>query len=403
PDRINLLFERFISRERNEPPDIDIDFEHERREEVIQYIYRKYGRHRAALTASLITYRTRSAVRDVGKVFELSPGTIQALIKLLTRSESSTITAQQIRQRGLDPQDPVIRHTIDLAQEILGFPRHLSQHVGGFMISEQPLSEIVPIENAAMPERTVIEWDKDDIEQMGMLKIDVLGLGMLTAIKKALAMINEHRSGKPPLELHNIPAEDSKVYDMICRADTLGVFQIESRAQMSMLPRLKPRCYYDLVIEVAIVRPGPIRGGMVHPFLRRRCGEESVSYPSKAVEKILAPTLGVPIFQEQVMELAVAAAGFTPGEADNLRRAMAGWKSKTNLLARFKERLLEGMRQNGYSPLFAGQIFEQIKGFGEYGFPQSHAASFALLVYVSAWLKLHYPAAFAAALINSQP
>jgi error-prone DNA polymerase len=403
PDRINLLFERFISKERNEPPDIDIDFEHERREEVLQYVYTKYGRHRAALTAALITYRTRSAVRDAGKVFGLPLETIERIIKLLTRTEESTINTLDLEKRGLNPEDTDVLRTIDLARQLLGFPRHLSQHVGGFIISERPLNEIVPIENAAMPERTVIEWDKDDIESMGMLKIDLLGLGMLTAIRKAFALVNKRSPMQPPLMLYNIPAEDPQVYQMVCRADTIGVFQIESRAQMSMLPRLKPRCYYDLVIEVAIIRPGPIQGGMVHPFLQRRSGKETVSYPSPQVEKILAPTLGVPIFQEQVMELAVVAAGFTPGEADQLRRAMASWKKKANLISGFREHLLKGMRSNGYSREFAEQIFQQINGFGEYGFPQSHAASFALLVYISAWLKRYHPAAFAAALINSQP
>lgn len=408
PDKINLLFERFISKERNEPPDIDIDFEHERREEVIQYIYQKYGRHRAALTAAVITYRTRSAVRDVGKVFGLSEDSVEKIIKLLTRNDKEHISSDDIRSRNLNPEDRRIFHTIQLASILHGFPRHLTQHVGGFIISESPLSEIVPIENAAMENRTVIEWDKDDIEALGMLKIDILALGMLTMIRKAFRIINERlphskRIPQHMLMLHSIPPEDPKVYDMICRADTIGVFQIESRAQQSMLPRLRPRCFYDLVIEVAIVRPGPIQGGMVHPFLKRRSGKEAPSYPNEAVKKILAPTLGVPIFQEQVMELAVTAAGFSPGEADQIRRALGSWKKDKNAMAAFGKRLVGGMRNNGYSPAYAKRIYEQIKGFSEYGFPQSHAASFALLVYVSAWLKHHHHAAFTTALLNSQP
>ena len=399
PDRVSLLFERFISKERNEPPDIDIDFEHERREEVIQYIYNKYGRDRAALVAEVISYRTRSAVRDVGKALGLSLDTVELLVKVFTRTEDKLITPEVLTRFGLNPEDPAIKNTITLSNTIYGFPRHLSQHVGGFVISEGPLSEMVPIENAAMENRSVIEWDKDDVDAMGMLKIDVLGLGILTAIRKCLTIVNKNEL----LMLHSIPAEDPAVYDMLCKADSIGVFQIESRAQMSMLPRLKPRCFYDLVIEVAIVRPGPIQGGMVHPFLRRRAGEEPVSYPDERVKKVLHRTLGVPIFQEQVMELSVVAAGFSPGEADNLRRAIASWKRNKNLLATFGARIIDGMQKNGYTRAFAEQVFSQIQGFGEYGFPQSHAASFALLVYVSAWLKLHHPAAFAAAMINSQP
>lgn len=406
PAQIKLLFERFVSKERNEPPDIDIDFEHERREEVIQYIYNRFGRHRAALVAEVITYRVRSAIRDIGKVFSLPIGTVEALIRLQTRH--GKVTDDALREAQLDPDHPAIRRTLELSLEILGFPRHLSQHVGGFVVSETPLSEIVPIENAAMPERTVIEWDKDDIESMGMLKIDCLGLGMLTAIRKGFELLNAREADYPsgralPLALHTVPPEDPRVYDMICKADTIGVFQIESRAQMSMLPRLQPRCFYDLVIEVAIVRPGPIQGGMVHPYLRRRAGREPVTYPDARIAGILERTLGVPIFQEQVMELAVVAAGFTPGEADHLRRAMASWKRNKNALLAFRERLLTGMARNGYPADFAESLFEQIQGFGEYGFPQSHSASFALLVYASAWLKCHHPAAFAAALLNSQP
>jgi len=405
PDKIQLLLERFISKERNEPPDIDIDFEHERREEVIQYIYSKYGRMRAALTAEVITYRTKSAVRDVGKALGLSLDVIQAMIKMITRAGEETLSDEDFTKAGLNPHDPLILTALELSSEIHGFPRHLSQHVGGFVISNTPLCEIVPIENAAMADRTVIEWDKDDIEIMGMLKVDVLALGMLTCIRKALGLINESekRISHEELLLHNIPADDPLVYDMICRADTIGVFQIESRAQMSMLPRLRPRCFYDLVIEVAIVRPGPIQGGMVHPFLKRRNGEERITYPNPKIKKILERTLGVPIFQEQVMELCVTAAGFTPGKADNLRRALASWKRNKDAIKKLGEEIINGMLANGYSRNFAERCFNQIKGFASYGFPQSHAASFALLVYVSSWLKKHHPAAFAAGLLNSQP
>jgi error-prone DNA polymerase len=401
PDRTDLLFERFISKERDEPPDIDIDFEHERREEVIQYIYGKYGRERAALTAEVITYRGRSAVREVGKALGLSLDCVDRLARNIDWWHDGVGAPEQLREIGVNPADPTIRRLRALANEILGFPRHLSQHVGGFVITETPLCELVPIENAAMPDRTVIEWDKDDIDAMGMLKVDVLGLGMLTCIRKALEMVNGRRG--EPVQLHTVPAEDPDVYDMICAADTVGVFQIESRAQMSMLPRLRPRCFYDLVIEVAIVRPGPIQGDMVHPYLRRRNGEEPVTYPSPDVRKVLAKTLGVPLFQEQAMSLAIVAAGFSPGEADRLRRAMAAWKRRGNQIERFGRRLIDGMLARGYERSFAERCFEQIKGFSEYGFPESHAASFALLVYVSAWLKRHQPAAFAAALLNSQP
>ena len=572
PDRIDLLFERFMSKERNEPPDIDIDFEHERREEVIQYMYRKYGRDRAALTAEVITYRGRSAVRDVGKALGLSLDCVDRLAKSMDWWDNGVVHGRRLRDLGLNPDDPMLRHLAVLMRDILGFPRHLSQHVGGFVITRGPLCESVPIENAAMPERTVIEWDKDDIDAMGMLKVDVLGLGMLTCIGKCFQFVNERveaaiserhggtearrhgesqrsqkelsggiwngrdsnisrpdrlaagdgtgsrhasdieatgaeegihacpsdlarrgvdsvehcRGLRPPeheglsqapahcariaggtaytaatgdesgncsrqqshrrpvernrscaagsdsesggqtagtkeavgmhqvpsclrafvpwcLELHTIPPEDPAVYDMICAADTIGVFQIESRAQMSMLPRLKPRCYYDLVIEVAIVRPGPIQGNMVHPYLRRRNREEKVTYPSEAVKDVLGKTLGVPLFQEQAMALAMVAAGFSAGEADQLRRAMAAWKRKGDAIDRFGERLISGMIARGYEREFAERCFEQIKGFSEYGFPESHAASFALLVYVSSWLKKYFPAEFAAALINSQP
>lgn len=406
PDRVSLLFERFISKERNEPPDIDIDFEHERREEVIQYIYRKYGRERAALTAEVISYRRRSAVRDVGKALGLSLDLVDKLAKDGDWWDQGAVNATQLRALGLNPADPTLQWLARLTGEILGFPRHLSQHVGGFVITRTRLCEMVPVENAAMPDRTVIEWDKDDVDAAGMLKVDVLGLGMLTAIRKCLALVNAiptHHIGGRPIEMHTIPAEDPNTYAMIQKADTVGVFQIESRAQMSMLPRLRPRCFYDLVIEVAIVRPGPIQGDMVHPYLRRRAGEEPVTFPNDAVREVLGRTLGVPLFQEQAMQLAIVAAGFTPGQADALRRAMAAWKRKGDLIYRFGGQLIEGMLVRGYPREFAERCFEQIKGFSEYGFPESHAASFALLVYVSAWLKRHYPAHFAAAIINSQP
>lgn len=401
PDRISVLFERFISKERNEPPDIDIDFEHERREIVIQYIYRKYGRERAALTAEVITYRRRSAVRDVGKALGLSLDLVDRLAKDGDWWDDGGIQSSQLRTMGLNPQDATLQWLARLTGEILGFPRHLSQHVGGFVITRTPLCELVPVENAAMPDRTVIEWDKDDVDAAGMLKVDVLGLGMLSAIRRCLAMVNDRR--KDRLEFHTIPPEDPATYEMIQRADTVGVFQIESRAQMSMLPRLKPRCFYDLVIEVAIVRPGPIQGNMVHPYLRRRAGKEEVTFPNHAVREVLGRTLGVPLFQEQAMQLAIVAGGFSPGQADALRRAMAAWKRKGDLIYRFGSQLVDGMIERGYPREFAERCFEQIKGFSEYGFPESHAASFALLVYVSAWLKRHYPAEFAASLINSQP
>jgi error-prone DNA polymerase len=405
PSRMSMLFERFISKERNEPPDIDVDFEHERREEVIQYIYGKYGRERAALAATLICYRPRSALRDVGKALGLDLAQVDRLARGMQWWDGQRIDPERIRASGFDPGDPVIARLIALTAEILGFPRHLSQHVGGFVIARGRLDELVPIENATMPDRTVIEWDKDDLDALGLLKVDVLALGMLTAIRRAFNLVNEF-GGSPAapgeLELANVPSEDSAVYDMICRADTTGVFQIESRAQMSMLPRLRPRNFYDLVIEVAIVRPGPIQGEMVHPYLRRRSGEEAVTYPSKEVEAVLKRTLGVPIFQEQVMQLAIVAAGFSPGEADRLRRAMAAWKRKGGLEP-FQKQLIDGMRERGYEDSFAQQIFKQILGFGEYGFPESHSASFALLVYTSAWLKHYEPAAFCAALVNSQP
>ncbi len=400
PGRMEVLVERFISKERNEPPDIDVDFEHERREEVIQYIYSKYGRERAALAATIITYRPRSALRDMGKVLGLSELQISRLSRSMQWWDGQSVDDSRILEAGLDPDSPVIRRLLFLVRELIGFPRHLSQHVGGFVISNSPLYELVPVENAAMPDRTVIQWEKDDLEELGLLKVDVLGLGMLSAIRRSFDLVRDF-DGRD-LTLATVPAEDPLVYDMICDGDTMGVFQIESRAQMAMLPRLKPRSYYDLVIEVAIIRPGPIQGDMVHPYLRRRNGEEAVDYPSEEVKGVLQRTLGVPIFQEQVMQLAVVAAGFTPGEADQLRRAMAAWKRRGGL-GPFEEKLVNGMRARGYDEGFARQIFQQILGFGEYGFPESHSASFALLVYVSCWLKRHTPAAFTCALINSQP
>ena len=400
PARMQMLFERFVSKERREPPDIDVDFEHERREDVIQYIYRKYGRDRAALAATVITYRPKSALRDVGKALGLDLAQVDRLAKGLAWWDGRRVRAERLREAGFDPDNPVIQRLIVLVDIIVGFPRHLSQHVGGFVISRGPLSQLVPIENAAMAERTVIQWDKDDLDALGLLKVDVLALGMLTAIRRALDLVGQYR-GKP-LTVPDVPAEDPGVYEMVGRADTIGVFQIESRAQQSMLPRMQPKCFYDLVIEVAIVRPGPIQGGMVHPYLRRRAGIEPVTYPSEAVKEVLERTLGVPIFQEQVMQLAVVAAGFTPGEADRLRRAMAAWRRRGGLEP-FEQRLKDGMRERGYADAFADQIYRQILGFGEYGFPESHSASFALLVYVSCWLKCYEPAAFTCALLNSQP
>ena len=400
PACMEMLFERFISRERNEPPDIDVDFEHERREEVIQYLYAKYGRERAALAAAVISYRPKSAMRDVGKALGFDQEEVDRLAKSLSWWDGRKVLPERLQEFGFDPDSPQVQMLLRLVDELVGFPRHLSQHVGGFVIARGPLAELVPIENAAMAERTVIQWDKDDLDAVGLLKVDVLALGMLSAIRRALEALSALRGR--PISMADIPSEDPAVYDMIGRADTLGVFQIESRAQMSMLPRMRPRNFYDLVIEVAIVRPGPIQGGMVHPYLRRRQGLERVSYPSEAVKEVLKRTLGVPIFQEQVMQLAVVAAGFAPGEADQLRRSMAAWRRKGGL-EHFERRLIEGMRERGYEEAFARQIFRQILGFGEYGFPESHAASFALLVYVSAWLKCHEPAVFACALLNSQP
>ena len=400
PARMNMLFERFISKERNEPPDIDVDFEHQRREEVIQYLYRKYGRHRAALAATVICYRPKSALRDIGRALGLDPQQAERLSRNLAWWDDRARLPQRLSEAGFDPASPVIQRLLDLAGTLIGFPRHLSQHVGGFVIARDRLSRLAPIENAAMAERSIIQWDKDDLDALGLLKVDVLALGMLSAIRRALDLIGERRAVR--FTMSDVPPEDPAVYEMIRRADTMGVFQIESRAQMSMLPRLAPTNFYDLVIEVAIVRPGPIQGGMVHPYLRRRQGLEPVTYPSDAVREVLSRTLGVPIFQEQVMQLAVVAAGFTPGEADQLRRSMAAWRRKGGL-EHFQERLIRGMSERGYERAFAERIYQQILGFGEYGFPESHSASFALLVYVSAWIKHHEPAAFLAALLNSQP
>ena len=489
PARGNLLFERFISRERNEPPDIDVYFEHERREEVIQYIYAKYGRERAALTATVACYRAKSAIRDVGKALGLALDQVDQIATSLAWWDGFSAIGERLVERGFDPASSQIRKLLKLVSQLLGFPRHLSQHVGGFVISERPLRELVPVENAAMPERTIIQWDKDDLDTLGLLKVDVLALGMLSCIRRCIDLVNDWslrraphlekgkgkkekgtadsaspgaiwnhgcrpsvpRSGSPALcingagerdeaahtrptstatgpadssidtaasgellpvpfslspfpllALGNIPPEDPATYALLQAGDTVGVFQVESRAQMAMLPRLKPRNFYDLVIEVAIVRPGPIQGKMVHPYLRRRQGLEPVSYPSEDLRRVFERTLGVPIFQEQVMQLAIVAAGFTPGEADQLRRSMAAWKRRGGM-EHYRQRIIDGMTERGYEAGFAEQVFEQIKGFGSYGFPESHAASFALLVYASAWLKCHHPAAFAAALLNAQP
>ena len=445
PEQIDVLFERFVSKERDEAPDIDVDFEHERREEVLQYLFGKYGRERAGMTAEVISYRPRSAIRDVGKALGLSLDRVNSLAKHVDHHHDREQLAKRLAEAGLPINSPsppegergtggegrmspglvemhasgslaphpqplspfggegsslLARHLVELVTEILDFPRHLSQHVGGMVMTRGPLCELVPIENAAMPGRTVVQWDKDDLDALGILKVDCLALGMLTAIRKCFALVERHHDRR--LTLANIPQNDRRVYDMVCRADTMGVFQIESRAQMAMLPRLRPRCFYDLVIEVAIVRPGPIQGDMVHPYLRRRCGEEPVEYPDERIREVLSKTLGVPIFQEQAMRLAIVAAGFTPGEADQLRRAMGAWRRR-GVIDQFQQKLMAGMHANGYSTDFADRLFRQIRGFGEYGFPESHAASFALLVYVSAWLKHHYPAAFTAALLNSQP
>jgi len=400
PARINLLFERFISAERGEPPDIDVDFEHERREEVIQYIYNKYGRERAGLSATVVHYRSRSAIREVAKAMGLTRDVEDALANTISGRRSGAINDTHVREAGFDPNENRLGQTLRLAREITGFPRHLSQHVGGFIITRGRLDALVPITNASMENRTTIEWDKDDLDALGILKIDVLGLGMLTCIHKSFDLLSQHYGQK--LNLSNVPAEDSAVYDMLCKADSIGVFQVESRAQMSMLPRLKPREFYDLVIEVALVRPGPIQGDMVHPYLRRRSGKEVVDYPSKALRNVLSKTYGVPLFQEQAMKIAIVAAGFTPTEADGLRRAMATFR-RLGTIHTYRQKMVNGMIARGYAPEFAERCFKQVEGFGDYGFPESHAASFALLVYVSSWLKCHYPETFACALLNSQP
>ena len=400
PARMSVLFERFISKERNEPPDIDIDFEHQRREEVIQYLYQRYGRHRAALTAVVISYRPKSAIRDVGKALGFDADVLDALAANHTWWDGREVMRERLVEVGLDPDELAVQQLMQLTGQLMGFPRHMSQHPGGFVLTRGPLSRMVPIENAAMEDRTIIEWDKDDLDAMGLLKVDVLALGMLSAIRRALEFVSIRKGYV--FEMQDIPAEDPVTYDMICKADTVGVFQIESRAQMSMLPRMKPRCFYDLVIEVAIVRPGPIQGGSVHPYLERRQGKAEVTYPSEALKEALGRTLGVPIFQEQVMQISIIAAGFTPGEADGLRRAMAAWKRKGGL-DKYYSKIVDGMLARGYTREFAEDIFRQIHGFSEYGFPESHSASFALLVYASCWLKCHHPAEFLAAMLNSAP
>ncbi len=396
----DLLFERFISVDRREPPDIDVDFEHDRREEVMQYIYERYGRARAALTATVVTYRARSAIREVGKVFGLSEDALTAITSKIWHFSADSIEAEEARRAGLDPSEPRLAQAIALARDLSGFPRHLSQHTGGFVITHSRLDEVVPIANATMEARTTIEWDKDDLDALGILKIDILALGMLSCLRKGFDLLRDHYDR--PETLASLPREDPRVYAMIQKADTIGVFQIESRAQMSMLPRLKPKEFYDLVIEVAIVRPGPIQGDMVHPYLRRRQGRESVAYPSPELEAVLKKTLGVPLFQEQAMKIAIVAAGFTPSEADQLRRAMATFK-KVGTISTFFDKMVKGMVARGYEEDFATRCFKQIEGFGTYGFPESHAASFALLVYASCWMKCRYPDAFACALLNAQP
>ncbi|MDV7141144.1 error-prone DNA polymerase [Tropicimonas sp. TH_r6] len=401
PEIGTMVFERFVSEARGEPPDIDVDFEHERREEVIQHIYERYGRHRAGLCATVIHYRGKRAVREVGRAMGLSEDTVSALASQIWGWGSLKGTeAERMREIGLDPRDRRLAQTMALIQEIQGFPRHLSQHVGGFIVTKGRLDELCPVENATMEDRTVIPWDKDDIDALGILKVDVLALGMLTVIRKAFDLIGHHHG--TGYTLATLPPEDPTVYDMLCKADSLGVFQVESRAQMNFLPRMKPRSFYDLVIEVAIIRPGPIQGDMVHPYLRRRNGEEAVVFPSDELGAVLAKTLGVPLFQEQAMQIAIVGAGFSAEEADRLRRSLATFKKHGNV-SEFRDRFMSGMRRNGYEEDFAARCFSQIEGFGSYGFPESHAASFALLVYASAWLKRHHPGVFACALLNSQP
>lgn len=402
PRQISVLFERFISKERNEPPDIDVDFEHERREEVIQYIYRKYGRERTALAATVVCYRFKSALREVGKVLGVNITDLDFFIKNVNRRDRAISWQCQLGELGIDPESALATRFITLVEQLIGFPRHLSQHVGGFVISSGPLYELVPIENAAMADRTVIQWDKDDLESLKLLKVDVLALGMLTAIRKCFDLLDKHYKQDCSIPFITKLGDDKQVFRQIQKADTVGIFQIESRAQMSMLPRLKPKCYYDLVVQIAIVRPGPIQGDMVHPYLRRRDGLEPVTYPSKEIEKVLSRTMGVPIFQEQVIQLAMVAAGFSGGEADQLRRAMASWK-KNGALHKFRSKLIDGMTERHYSIEYAERLFEQICGFGEYGFPESHSASFAVLAYVSSWLKHYYPAVFYTGLLNALP
>ena len=401
PEIGTMVFERFVSEARDEPPDIDVDFEHERREEVIQHIYERYGRHRAGLCATVIHYRGKRAMREVGRAMGLSEDTVAALSSQLWGFSSlGAKENERLREIGLDPSDPHLQLTLSMIREIVGFPRHLSQHVGGFIITEGRLDELVPIENATMEDRTVICWDKDDIDTLGILKVDVLALGMLSCIRKAFDLLHLHHNASHTLA--SLPPEDPKVYDMLCKADSVGVFQVESRAQMNFLPRMRPRCFYDLVIEVAIIRPGPIQGDMVHPYIRRRNGEEQVTFPSDELGNVLGKTLGVPLFQEQAMQIAIIGAGFTPDEADRLRRSLATFKKHGNV-SEFHGRFMKGMRANGYDDDFAERCFSQIEGFGSYGFPESHAASFALLVYASAWIKYHHPGIFACALLNSQP
>jgi error-prone DNA polymerase len=399
PDETEVLFERFISNERNEPPDIDVDFEHERREELIQWIYGKWSRDRAALAATVIAYRSRSAIRDVGKALGLSPDTLGVMADTVWGIGSGGVDVAHVHEAGLDPKDPRLALALELSATLCGFPRHLSQHVGGFVLTEGRLDELIPIQNAAMEDRTVVEWDKDDLDALGIYKIDVLALGMLTCLRKAFALIEQHYGTRPSLDMR---PTDPDVYGMLCRADSIGVFQVESRAQMSMLPRLKPKDYYDLVVEVAIVRPGPIQGGMVHPYLKNRANPERVVYPKPEIESVLKRTLGVPLFQEQAMQIAIVAAGFSPAKADKLRRAMATFR-RSGTIHKLKDDFIKGMVANEYEREFAERCFKQIEGFGEYGFPESHAASFAILVYVSSWVKYHFPEVFAAALLNAQP
>jgi error-prone DNA polymerase len=398
PQRIGLLFERFISRERAEPPDIDLDIEHDRREEVIQHVYQKYGRDRAAMVANVVRYRSRSALRDVGKALGLSETALDRVAKFLSSYEN--VRPEVLAHMGFDPTSGVNEHLLELTNEILDFPRHLSIHPGGFLLGHEPVHDLVPIENATMPERTVIQWDKEDVEDLGLFKVDLLGLGGLTQLDLCFKLLGEHHG--IDLSMATIPPDDGATYEMICRSDTVGVFQIESRAQMAMLPRLRPKNFYDLVIEISIVRPGPITGGMVHPYLRRRQGKEAVEYPHELLKPVLEKTLGVPLFQEQVMRLAMVVADYTPGEADQLRRDMAAWH-RTGRMERHRERLITRMQAKGITAEFAERVFEQIRGFGEYGFPESHAASFALIAYATAWLKCHYPAEFACSLLNAQP